>query len=116
MRQRIFTIDVPIAVGIAALAAWSAGEVFTGRGPGYFDSLTGLLFFLLCGKLFQQKTYDRLAFDRDYKSFFPLSILRRNGRNEERISLSQLEVGDRLVIRNGELIPSDSRIDFRPGA
>ena len=72
LRQRVLTIDVPIAVGIAALAAWSTAEVFAGRGPGYFDSLTGLLFFLLCGKLFQQKTYDRLAFDRDYKSFFPL--------------------------------------------
>ena len=109
-RKRIFTIDVPIAAGIAALGAWSAAEVFTGRGPGYFDSLTGLLFFLLCGKLFQQKTYDRLAFDRDYKSFFPLSILRKKGRNEERLALSQLRAGDRLVIRNGELVPSDSRL------
>jgi Cu+-exporting ATPase len=109
-RQRILTIDVPIAVGIGALAAWSAGEVLTGRGPGYFDSLAGLLFFLLCGKMFQQKTYDRLAFDRDYKSFFPLSILRKSGGKEERIALSQLQAGDQLVIRNGELIPSDSRL------
>ncbi len=110
LRRRIFTIDVPIAVGLAALAIWSTAEVLTGRGPGYFDSLSGLLFFLLCGKLFQQKTYERLAFDRDYKSFFPLSILRARGRSEERISLSQLEMGDRLVIRNGELIPADSRL------
>ncbi len=114
LRQRVLTIDVPIAVGLAALAAWSTAEVLAGRGPGYFDSLTGLLFFLLCGKYFQQKTYDRLAFDRDYKSFFPLSILRRRGEKEERISLSQLQVGDRLVIRNGELIPSDSRLISGP--
>jgi Cu+-exporting ATPase len=108
VRQRVLTIEVPIAVGIAALAAWSGAEVLTGRGPGYFDTLSGLLFFLLCGKLFQQKTYDRLAFDRDYKSFFPLSILRKRGSKEERIPLSQLQAGDHLVIRNGELIPSDS--------
>jgi Cu+-exporting ATPase len=110
LRRRILTVEVPIAVGIAALAAWSAGEVLTGRGPGYFDSLAGLLFFLLCGKWFQQKTYDRLAFDRDYKSFFPLSILRKSEQNEVRISLSQLQVGDHLMIRNGELIPADSRL------
>jgi Cu+-exporting ATPase len=110
-RERILTIDIPIALGIAALTGWSAAEVLTGHGPGYFDSLSGLLFFLLCGKLFQQKTYDRLAFDRDYKSFFPLSILRRNaGGAEERISLSQLHPGDLLIIRNGELIPADSRL------
>ncbi len=114
VRQRMLTIEVPIALGISALAAWSTVEVLSGRGPGYFDSLAGLLFFLLCGKLFQQKTYDRLAFDRDYKSFFPLSILRRGKLGEERIGLSQLVVGDRLVIRNGELIPSDSRLISGP--
>ena len=113
-RRRILTIEVPIALGIAALAAWSAGEVLTGRGPGYFDSLAGLLFFLLCGKWFQQKTYERLAFDRDYKSFFPLSILRKSGRKEERVALSQLRAGDRLVLRNGELIPADARLISGP--
>ena len=110
LRQKLLTIDVPIAAGLAALFGQSAYEVFTGRGEGYFDSLAGLLFFLLCGKLFQQKTFDRLAFDRDYKSFFPLSIARRNGRAEERVSLSQLQVGDTLAIRNGELLPADARL------
>ena len=114
LRRRILTIEAPIAAGIAALAAWSAGQVLTGRGPGYFDTLAGLLFFLLCGKWFQQKTWERLAFDRDYKSFFPLSILRKNGRKEERIALSQLRAGDRLVIRNGELIPADARLVCGP--
>jgi Cu+-exporting ATPase len=77
LRQRLLNIEVPIAAGIAALFLQSAYEVLSGRGEGYFDSLAGLLFFLLCGKLFQQKTFDRLAFDRDYKSFFPLSVTRR---------------------------------------
>jgi len=120
LRQRLLNIDVPIAAGIAALFAQSCYEVLSGRGDGYFDSLAGLLFFLLCGKLFQQKTYDRLAFDRDYKSFFPLSITRRSSQceqndsaaeiAEERVSLSQLGVGYRLLIRNGELIPADARL------
>jgi hypothetical protein len=34
----------------------------------------GLVFVLLCGRIFQQKTHDRLAFARDCKSFFPLSV------------------------------------------
>jgi P-type Cu+ transporter len=113
-RQRRLTLDVPIALGISALAAQSAFEVLTGRGQGYFDSLTGLVFFLLCGKLFQQKTYDRLAFDRDYKSFFPLSVTRVGGRAESRVSLSQLRVGDRLILRNRELIPADARLRDGP--
>ncbi len=130
LRQKLLTIDVPIAAGIVAIYAQSIYEVLSGHGEGYFDSLAGLLFFLLCGKLFQQKTYDRLAFDRDYRSFFPLSVtrklerrtpIRRDGElaragsetgapSEERVSLSQLALGDRLILRNGELIPADARL------
>lgn len=115
-RQRRMTLDVPIALGIAALFLQSTFEVISGHGEGYFDSLAGLLFYLLCGKVFQHKTFERLAFDRDYRSFFPLSVTRRNpapgatASTEERVSLSQVAVGDRLVIRHGELIPADARL------
>jgi Cu+-exporting ATPase len=85
-------------------------EVVSGRGSGYFDSLTGLVFFLVCGKWFQQKTFERLAFDRDYKSFFPLSVTREDQSGENHVALSQVVVGDRLILRNGELIPADARL------
>jgi Cu+-exporting ATPase len=135
LQQRLLNIDVPIAAGIAAIFAQSSYEVFTGRGEGYFDSLCGLIFFLLCGRLFQQKTYDRLAFDRDYKSFFPLSVTRKERRApalretdsesqraelelrapvETHVSLAQLVVGDQLIIRNGELIPADAKLISGP--
>ena len=139
LQQKLLNIDVPIAAGVAAIYIQSCYEVFSGRGDGYFDSLCGLIFFLLCGRLFQQKTYDRLAFDRDYKSFFPLSVTRKIGRagsplpassdrqrdgahgvtrptssSEEQVSLAQLAVGDRLVIRNGELIPADAKLISGP--
>jgi len=131
LRQRLLNIDVPIAAGLVAIFAQSAYEVITGRGEGYFDSLTGLIFFLLIGRLFQQKTYDRLAFDLDYKSFFPLAVTRKERRSpdrhdsasprkpadqktgvpgQEQVSLEQLAVGNRLIIRNGELIPADARL------
>ncbi|MFN7140575.1 MAG: heavy metal translocating P-type ATPase, partial [Limisphaerales bacterium] len=110
LRQKLLTIEVPIAAGIVAIFGQSTYEVFSATGEGYFDSLAGLLFFLNCGRLFQHKTYERLAFDRDYKSFFPLSVTRKSGAGEESVSLSQLQVGDRLVIRNGELIPADARL------
>ena len=110
LRQRRLAIEVPIAAGLAALALQSAAEVVTGRGPGYFDSLTGLVFFLLCGRWFQQKTHERLVFDRDYKAFFPLAITRRAAGGEERVTLAQLAAGDRVVLRHGELIPADGRL------
>jgi Cu+-exporting ATPase len=110
LRQRRLALEVPIALGLAAIYGQSLFEVLTHRGPGYCDSLTGLIFFLLCGRLFQQKTHERLTFDRDYKGFFPLAVIRKTPTGEENVSLSQLEVGDRLLIRNGELIPADARL------
>ncbi len=109
-RQRVLTLDVPIVLGLAALYGRSAFEILSGRGEGYLDSLAGLVFFLLCGRVFQRKTHERIAFDRDYKCFFPLSVVRKKGGAEQTISLSDVRVGDRLVIRNSELIPADARL------
>jgi len=115
LRQRMVTLDVPIAIGLAALYAQSAYEIVLGRGPGYLDSLAGLVFFLLCGRVFQQKTHDRLVFDRDFKCFFPLSVTRKTAEGEESVAISNLKVGDRLLLRNGELIPADARLVSGPG-
>ena len=110
VQQRAVSLDIPIAAGILAIFTESIFEITTGRGDGYFDSMSGLIFFLLGGKLFQQKIFGRLAFDRDYKSFFPLSVTRREIDRDEQCSLSQLRIGDFLVLRHGELIPADSRL------
>jgi Cu+-exporting ATPase len=110
LRQKLLAIEVPIALGIVAIFAQSTYEVLSGQGEGYFDSLTGLIFFLLCGRLFQQKTFDRLAFDRDYTCFFPLSCTRVNASGEETAALAQVKVGDVLLIRHGELIPADGTL------
>lgn len=114
LRQRMLNIDVPIAVGLAAIYLQSAWAVVVGREDHYFDSLCGLLFFLLCGKMFQQKTFDRLAFNRDYRSFFPLSVTRVVDGEATQVPISQLQAGDRLRIRSSELIPADSRVISGP--
>jgi Cu+-exporting ATPase len=110
LRQRRLTMEVPIALGLAAIYLSSVWVVVSQRGPGYCDSLCGLIFFLLCGRLFQKKTYDRLTFDRDYKGFFPLSVMRKSVAGEETVAISRLQVGDKIILRNGELLPADARL------
>ncbi|KXX69966.1 hypothetical protein AVL50_13905 [Flammeovirga sp. SJP92] len=119
LRHGGVNIDVPISLGIFALFLRSAYEILSDTGAGYLDSLGALIFLLLIGKWFQQKTFDNISFERDYKSYFPIAITRIvNGINEN-IPLSKLEVHDTLQIKNGELIPADSilkkgegRIDY----
>ena len=120
MRAKLLTIDVPIALGIFVLFVRSTLEISFGWGTGFFDSLTGLVFFLLLGKFFQQKTYSFLSFERDYKSYFPIAVTRilANGK-EETTQIYDVKRGDRLLIHNEELIPVDgilidgnARIDY----
>ena len=81
--DRQINIDVPIAAGLIALFGRSIFDILTATGPGYLDSLAGLIFFLLIGRWFQRKTYESLSFDRDYSSYFPLAVNRiRNGRSK----------------------------------
>jgi P-type Cu+ transporter len=110
LRHKIVNIDLPISIGILALVFQSYFEIFTGTGPGYLDSFAGFIFFLLIGKWYQDKTYKSLAFDRDYKSYFPVAVTRITTKGEESTPLKDLVAGNRILIRNQELIPTDGKI------
>lgn len=118
IRARILNIDVPIAIGILVLFIRSTVEIIMDWGTGFLDSMAGLVFFLLLGKFFQQKTYAFLSFERDYKSYFPIAVTRifkgdvleslETNILEEQTQVYDLVTGDRIIIRNGELIPVDA--------
>ncbi|MBY0434718.1 MAG: heavy metal translocating P-type ATPase metal-binding domain-containing protein, partial [Cyclobacteriaceae bacterium] len=107
-RQRQINIDVPIAIGLAALFLRSAYDIVSFTGPGYFDSLSGLVFFLLIGRWFQAKTYESLAFDRDYRSYFPLAVNKKSEEGWTPAPVYELQPGDVIRIRNMEIVPVDS--------
>ena len=109
IRSHLLKIDVPIALGILTLFIRSSVDIIFDFGSGFFDSLTGLVFFLLVGRFFQQKTYAHLSFERDYTSYFPIGVTRLvNDSTEESIEIYKIKTGDRLLIRNQEIIPVDS--------
>lgn len=107
IKQRFINIDVPLALGIVVLLVRSLYEVLANVGPGYFDTLAGLIFFLLLGKWFQTRTFDFLSFERDYTSYFPLAVTTINNGKEKPLPAGQIKPGDRLLIRHGELVPAD---------
>jgi len=108
IKNKVINIDLPIAIGFWVLFLRSTYDIIFDLSPGFFDSIAGLAFFMLIGKWFQQRTYKALAFDRDYKSFYPIAVLKIKGEIEEPILLSDLKVGDRILIRNEEIIPADA--------
>lgn len=107
IRAGILNIDIPIALGIVVMFIRSTVDIVFGYGSGFFDSLTGLVFFMLLGRLFQQKTYNFLSFERDFKSYFPIAVTKIIDNEEVAIPVYDIVSGDRLLIRNSELIPVD---------
>ena len=108
IKSRMLSIDIPIALGIIVMFVRSTVDIVFDYGQGFFDSMCGLIFFMLLGKLFQQKTYNFLSFERDYKSYFPIAVTKINtDGSEEATQVYEIKKGDRLLIRNQELIPVD---------
>ncbi len=108
LRQHFLNIDTPIALAIVVTYARSYYEIISGHGAGYLDSGTGIVFFMLIGRWFQDKTYDSFSFDRDYLSYFPLGVSVLKDGIEKNIPVTQLQKGSRIIIRNEEMIPADA--------
>jgi Cu+-exporting ATPase len=108
VKHKTINLDIPISIGIVVLFGRSCWEIATHIGPGYFDSLAGLLFFLLTGKWYQNKTYKAISFERDYNSYFPAAVTKINSEQEVSVLLKDIRKDDILLIRNNEIIPADA--------
>lgn len=110
LQHRFLNIDAPIALAIVMTFVRSAYEVISGTGAGYFDSMTGIVFFMLVGRILQDKTYQQLSFERDYTAYFPVAVTVLKDNKEIPTALPDIKHGDTLLIHNEELIPADGII------
>jgi len=107
LRNGNLNVDIPLSLAILSLYFRSAYEILSQTGAGYLDSFGGLIFLLLIGKWFQQKTWNTLSFERDYKSYFPVAAMLKNGTEETSTPVNRLVPGDIIVVRSQEIIPAD---------
>lgn len=87
-----------------ASCIWLLENLFQ-LSDGIHGQLGGFDFFLLIGKWFQQRTYHHISFERDYKSYFPISARKKEGGIEQSVALDKLDAGNIILVRNGKLIP-----------
>lgn len=107
IRSRFLNIDAPIALAIVVTFFRSVYEVMTQTGGGYFDSMSGIVFFMLLGRVLQDKTYRQLSFDRDYTSYFPMAVTVVRPEGVTTVPLPELALNDTILIHHGDLIPAD---------
>ena len=108
LRQKWLNIDAPIALAILVTFGRSVYEILTHTGGGYLDSMSGIVFFMLVGRWFQDKSYDSFSFDRDYTSFFPLGVTVLKEGKEINMPLSSIEKGEILLVRSDEMVAADA--------
>ncbi len=110
IRSGFLNIDAPIALAILICFLRSIYEIITQTGPGYFDSMAGIVFFMLIGRILQDRTQQSLTFDRDYTSYFPIAIHKIIDGKELPVALPDLRAGDRVAIHAQEIIPADGML------
>lgn len=108
LRKKYLNIDVPIALAIAITFSRSIYEIFINHGGGYLDSMSGIVFFMLLGRLVQQRTYESISFDRDFTSFFPIAVGVKRGDVFITLPINEIKVDDVIEVYDYEIIPADA--------
>ncbi len=108
IKNKHLNIDFPVALAILVTFVRSLVEVFASTGGGYFDSMTGIVFYMLIGRVLQDKTYGQLSFERDYTDYFPIAatVIDNNGKDIP-TPLVKLKPGDTIRVHDNELITTD---------
>lgn len=108
IKQRTLNIDAPIALALIITFARSIFEILTGTGAGYLDSMSGIVFFMLAGRVVQERTWKSLTFTRDYKSYFPIAVNVVTDSGITAKKLQDLCEKDVVQLYNDEIIPADA--------
>jgi Cu+-exporting ATPase len=116
-------VDMNTLVSIGVLSAWGysavgiiAPGVFPHAGHGalphlYFEAAAAIVAFVLLGKLLETRARKRLSDAvRGLVALVPKTARRVNGDREENVAVDGLGVGDLVLVRPGERVPTDGQV------
>jgi len=112
LRTRHLTMDVSVSLAIGGAYLAGIWSTITGQGELYFDAVGMFALFLLAGRFLERRARERTAAaTAQLINLLPASCLKlaEDGQTT-RILLSELRIGDELLIQPGALIPADGRI------
>ncbi|MEM2790106.1 MAG: heavy metal translocating P-type ATPase [Candidatus Bathyarchaeia archaeon] len=112
LRERSINMDVLVAAGV--LAGWGYGAISAflpwlgSEGFGYMETAIGILAFILLGKFIEESVRRKSAATiRKLLELQPTyARILRDGREVE-IPVEEVQVGDIVIVRPGEKIPTD---------
>lgn len=108
-------MDVPVALGVGAAFAASCWATWMQAGEVYFDSVTMFIFFLLGGRFLEMTARQKaVSVTEALAKLLPAFAQKMAGfpaqRETEQCLVADLQPGDYVMVRPGEVIPADGRI------
>jgi Cu2+-exporting ATPase len=116
LRNVSIGMDVPVALGILVAFGGSLHATWTGRGEVYYDSVSMFIFFLLVSRYFEMMARRHGAdmaerLNQALPAMATRLVTDNDRETHEVVPVAQLEPGDRVLVKPGEVIPADSRIE-----
>ncbi|MCI5065737.1 heavy metal translocating P-type ATPase [bacterium] len=107
-------LDLPLSLGIVASFLLSAYNAFSQQGEVYFESVTMLVFLLLCGRYLQSQLLRKArAESASLRFLLPLVATRLEPGSPERrvtVPVELVKPGERVVVSSGGRVPVDGRL------
>ncbi|NQD93351.1 cadmium-translocating P-type ATPase, partial [Pseudomonas sp. CrR25] len=112
VRTRHLSMDVSVSLAIGGAYVAGIWSTVTGQGELYFDAVGMFALFLLAGRYLERRARERTAAaTAQLVNLLPASCLRLDADgHSQRILLSELRVGERVLVPPGALLPADGRI------
>ncbi len=114
LKQKTATMDVPIALGLLIAFAASLSATISGEGEVYYDSIAMFVCFQLIARFMEHGAYRRMTDCITNLSASSPSYACRLTDLETSIEVVpalRLAIGDRVVVKPGEIIPTDGTIE-----
>ena len=108
-RLRRLGMDVPVALGVGSAFAASVWATLIDGPEVYFDSVTMFVFFLLCGRYLEMLARQKAVRGvEELGKVLPVFAERLGADGAvDKVPVSQLQPGDRVRVRPGEVFPAD---------
>ncbi|MBS7660770.1 cadmium-translocating P-type ATPase [Pseudomonas lalucatii] len=112
LRTRHLSMDVSVSLAIGGAYVAGIWSTVTGQGELYFDAVGMFALFLLAGRYLERRARERTAAaTAQLVNLLPASCLRLDDQGHgQRILLSELRVGERVLVPPGAQLPADGRI------
>ncbi len=107
-RQHAANMDSLIALGVGSSYGYSVATLLAGKRGLYFDSATGIITFVLIGRYLEEKAKGKAhEAIRSLVNLQPQNATVLHGNKEATVNVEDVLIGDILLVRPGEKIPTD---------